>query len=113
MVQFDASEKRGDRGYVRVRGSLVGDVPVTQLRGAVDHYCTDGGVNDIVVDVSDVDQIGLEGVAVLLLLWRDAGRHGKCLVIERPHGQVREKLETTGVLRWLSADRTRGSRRAA
>jgi len=40
MVQFDASEKRGDRGYVRVRGSLVGDVPVTQLRGAVDHYCT-------------------------------------------------------------------------
>ena len=56
----------------------------------------------IVVDLSGVSDINLEGVATLLALWKESRERGKAFLVERPSERVREKLEITGVLKALA-----------
>ena len=102
MVHYDASEKRGGRGYLRLRGSLVGDVWDQELVRAIEDYYVDDGVVEIVVDLSGVEEISLEGVGVLISLLKESDRRGKRFRLEQSTGQVREKLHITGLLRTLS-----------
>ena len=51
------------------------------------------------LDLRDLGSIDLEGVAVLVELFRESERRGKTFTVERARGAVRDKLLTTGVLR--------------
>jgi anti-anti-sigma regulatory factor len=104
MVEYEVSEKRGQRGYLRLRGALVGDVSVQEFTRALEHHYVDDGVTDIVVDLSDVTEISLEGVARLLELERESHDRGKRFVVQGVHGQPRQKLEITGTLRQLTSE---------
>lgn len=102
MVEYEVSQKQGDRGYLRLRGALVGEVTGWEFTRALERHYADDGVNDIVVDVSDVTEISLEGVASLLQLERESHDRGKRFVVEGVHGQPRNKLEITGTLKRLT-----------
>jgi anti-anti-sigma regulatory factor len=104
MVEYEVSDKQDERGYLRLRGTLVGEVPVEEFTLALEHHYVDDGVNEIVVDLSDVTEISLEGVAHLLRLERDSHDRGKRFVVEGVHGQPRDKLEITGTLKRLTEE---------
>jgi anti-anti-sigma factor len=97
MVEYDASEKRGDRGYLRLRGELLGDRSSEEFKRLLEAHYVDDGVRWIVVDLSGVSHISLEGVGILLSLERESERRGKRLIVENPTDLVRDKLQVTGV----------------
>jgi anti-anti-sigma regulatory factor len=103
VVEYEVAEMSGDFVLLRLRGELLGDLPVRQLHDALEEHYVDDGVRFIRVDLSQVERISLEGVAVLVDLWRESQRRGKQFQAEHARGVVREKLATTGVLRLLSA----------
>lgn len=104
MVEYEVAEQSGDFVLLRLRGELLEDAPVRQLHEALeDHYVNDG-VRLIRIDLSGVRGISLEGVAVLVDLWRESQRRGKRFQVEDAQTPVREKLATTGVLRLLSGE---------
>ncbi|HEY7282671.1 MAG TPA: STAS domain-containing protein [Actinomycetota bacterium] len=102
MVEYEVAEEQEGRGCLRLRGDLDGDTSERELAGALAGHYTDAGVRVIVVDLFQVHQITLEGVAVLLGLLKESKRRGKRLVIESAGGQVRRKLAVTGLLPILS-----------
>src|SRR5436309_2056652 len=91
MVEYEVSEKQGERGYLRLRGTLVGDVTAEEFTRALERHYVDDGVTDIVVDLSDVTEISLEGVARLLQLERESHDRGKRFLVEGLQDQPREK----------------------
>ncbi len=99
MVRYEAGEKVGDKGYLRLSGSLVGDVSDEELARAIEHHYVDDGVTRIVVDVREVDEITLEGIGILLRLLEESKRRGKRFAVEDPTEPVRKKMAVTGVLR--------------
>jgi anti-anti-sigma regulatory factor len=104
MVEYEVSEKRGTRGYLRLRGTLVGEVPVEEFTRALERHYVDDGVKDIVVDLSDVTELSLEGVAHLLRLKGESRERGKRFHVQGVSGQPREKLEITGTLQVLTEE---------
>jgi anti-anti-sigma regulatory factor len=104
VIDYEVAEKSGDYVLLRLRGELLGDLPVRQLHDTLEEHYVDDGVRVIRVDLSEVTRISLEGVAVLVDLWRESQRRGKSFQAENAQGVVREKLATTGVLRLLSED---------
>ena len=104
MLEYEISDRQGERGYLRLRGTLVEDVTVAEFTRGLERHYIDDGVKDIVVDLSDVTEISLEGVAGLLQLERESHHRGKRFVVEGVHGQPREKLEITGTLKRLTEE---------
>jgi anti-anti-sigma factor len=102
VVDYEVAERTGDFVLLRLRGELVGDLPVQRLHAQLEDHYVDDGVRVIKIDLSEVDRISLEGVAVLVDLWRESTRRGKVFVAEGATENVREKLSTTGVLRLLT-----------
>jgi anti-anti-sigma regulatory factor len=102
LVEYEVSEKEGQRGYLRLRGTLVGDVTVQEFTSALERHYVDDGVTEIVVDLSDVTEVSLEGVERLLRLQKESRDRGKRFVVEGVKGQPREKLEITGTLNVLT-----------
>jgi anti-anti-sigma factor len=87
---------------VALAGELTGDA-WGQLRASLDDPYIDDGVKRIALRLEGLTYVSLDGVAVLLQLYREAEERGKEFTVEGTRGQVRHKLETTGVLRLLSA----------
>lgn len=104
MIDYEVAERSGDFVVLRLKGELLDDLPVRQLHDALEDHYIDDGVRVIRVDLSEVRRISLEGVAILVDLWRESQRRGKHFHAENARGTVREKLATTGVLRLLSAE---------
>jgi anti-anti-sigma regulatory factor len=104
VIDFEVAEKSSDYVVLRLRGELLGDVPVRRLHDILEDHYVDDGVALIRVDLSEVERISLEGVAVLVDLWRESQRRGKRFQAENARGVVREKLATTGVLRLLAGE---------
>lgn len=104
MIEYEVAEQRGEHVVLHLRGELLGDLPVRRLHDALEAHYVDDGVRLIKVNLSEVDRISLEGVAVLVDLWRESRRRGKLFEVEQAQGGVREKLATTGVLRLLSGE---------
>src|SRR5436309_2434256 len=104
MLRYDAGERIGNKGYLRLSGSFLGDVSDRELARVIEHHYVDDGVAEIVVDLRDVDEISLEGVGILLRLLEESDKRGKQFVVEHPSEQVREKLAITGVLGALTED---------
>ena len=98
MVEFEVSEKQGDRGYLRLRGTLIGEVTIEGFKRALEQHYVDDGVARIVVDLSDVTEISLEGVGTLLQLRKESQNRGKRFLIEGAQGRARSRLEITGTL---------------
>jgi anti-anti-sigma factor len=101
-VHYDAAEKVGDKGYLRLAGALVGDVSDRELGAAIEHHYVDDGVTSMVVDLGGVEEISLEGVGILVRLQAESDRRGKRFVIENARERVRDKLAITGVLDLLT-----------
>jgi anti-anti-sigma factor len=100
MVRYEVSEKQGDRVTLRVHGRMADDdVPDEQaLKQSLETHYVDDGVKEIRLDLSDLEEINLEGIAVLIILWKESSARGKRFVVEGARGQVRDKLEITGTL---------------
>jgi anti-anti-sigma factor len=104
VVEYEVEAQNGDFVLLKLRGELLGDLPARRLHEALENHYVDDGVSVIKVDLSEVERISLEGVAVLVDLWRESQRRGKRFQAENAQGAVREKLATTGVLRLLSGE---------
>ena len=104
MVEYEVLDREDSFAALRLKGQLLGDVPSRELKRALERHYVDDGVREIRVDLSELSEISLEGVAILLDLWRESQRRGKQFVIKGAEGQVREKLEITGALRPLMRD---------
>jgi anti-anti-sigma factor len=102
VVEYEPVERDSDHALLKLRGDLTGEVPVERLHDELKNHYVDDGVRLIVVELSEVRNITLEGVAVLLALWRESRQRGKQFMVRGAGGQVREKLRTTGVLDVLS-----------
>jgi anti-anti-sigma regulatory factor len=68
------------------------------IKDSIETHYIDDGVKEIRVDLSDLKEISLEGIAVLIALWKESAARGKRLVAQGARGQVREKLQITGTL---------------
>ena len=83
----------------RLGGTLSNDFASHRFERAVEEEWWNRVVRRIHLDLRAMRAIDLEGVAVLVRLFREAGRRGKSLTIEGSSGSVRRRLQTTGVLR--------------
>ena len=104
MIEYEVAEKTDDFVILRIRGELLGDLPVQRLHDALEDHYVDDGVRVIKADLSDVNRISLEGVAVLVDLWRESNRRHKRFQVENATPAVRDKLATTGVVRLLTGE---------
>jgi anti-anti-sigma factor len=103
LVDYEVSERQGDRVTLHLRGRLNGERAVQEFQDALETHYVDDGVKEIRVDLSDLKEISLEGVAVLIELWRASARRGKRFIGQGAKGAVRDKLKMTGTLRPLEA----------
>jgi anti-anti-sigma factor len=102
VVEYEPVERESHHALLKLRGDLTGELPVERLHDELKEHYVDDGVRVIQVDLSEVRSLTLEGVAVLLALWRESQQRGKRFMVRGAAGQVREKLRTTGVLDVLS-----------
>ena len=101
MLDYEVTERAGDSVVLQLRGELAGRLWTEQLRRALEEHYVDDGVTLIRVDLSPVAFMDNHGVATLLALFKESERRGKRFRVERPEGQVLEKLVVTGVLKVL------------
>ena len=101
VVEYEIAERSGDDVLLRLRGELAGQSWTERLRGALEDHYVDDGVRRIRLDVSELTFLDNFGVATLVALRRESHERGKSFVVEKPTGQVLEKLRLTGVLRIL------------
>jgi anti-anti-sigma factor len=102
MLEYEVGEREGARVVVHLRGELLGDLPTARVKEDLERHYLDDGVREIRLDLADVGHITLEGIAVLLHLRAESSARGKRFLIQNPHGQVLERLGTTGVLVFLT-----------
>jgi anti-anti-sigma factor len=97
---FDCRVVERERDYVVVQldGDFAGERLTEGVRETLEDHYVDDGVLRIRIDLQSLRFIDLEGVAALLALRKESKEKGKRFTIERAQGQVREKLEVTGVL---------------
>jgi anti-anti-sigma factor len=98
LAEYGVSDREGDRVTLRLRGELVGEETAEEFKESLDRHYVDDGVKLIRVELTDLQMISLEGVGVLLELYRESRARGKRFVAEGATGQVRDKLEVTGAI---------------
>jgi anti-anti-sigma factor len=103
VLRCHVVERANDVVVLLIEGELVGEEPIGALEKALEEQYVDDGVHWIALELRDLHALDLEGIGMLLTLRREAERQGKRLVIRGATGQVRDKLRTTGVLRFLEA----------
>lgn len=104
MAEIEVTPNRSGDVRASVAGDLTGTAEAGAVRRRLAEQCAVDGVRSVEVDLSDVSMIDLEGVAALVISSNDARRAGKQLRVTGARGQVRDKLQTTGVLRLLEGD---------
>jgi anti-anti-sigma factor len=98
LLDYEVTERTGQEASILLRGELSDDVPSDHLKKELEHHFIDDGIQALRVDLSEVNSVDLEGIGVLLALWREARDHHKRLVIDGASGQVRDKLAVTGLM---------------
>src|SRR3954471_16824140 len=92
-----------DRGTgdvtLRLSGTLSGDASSRRFEREIEDRYVDDTVRRIRINLHDLEAIDLEGIAVLVHLFRESERRGKVLTVEGSEGPVRRRLLTTGILR--------------
>ena len=97
MLDYQVTERRGQEASILLKGELSDDVPSERLKKALEHHFIDDGIRTLRVDLSEVRSIDLEGIGVLLALWREARDRGKHFVIAGPSEQVIDRLAVAGL----------------
>jgi anti-anti-sigma factor len=101
VLTYEVVSHSGDEVIVALSGSLADDNWTQRLRDFLEEHYISDGVQTIRVDLAEVVRMDLEGVATLVILSKEAARHGKRFVVGGVRGQPAEKLEQTGTLRYL------------
>lgn len=104
MVGFELVERGQDHVLLRLKGELSGQYWTGALAETLEEHFVDDGVMIIRVDLSPVTFLDNFGVATLVELHRRSRERGKRFLVQNPMGQVREKLEVTGVAKVLQAE---------
>jgi anti-anti-sigma factor len=90
--------EQGPSIHVALRGELVGEELPEPLRHSVVDRCGRDEVETIVLDLSDVSVISLEGIRSLILLTKECDRRGTSMIVGAVSPQVERRLTTSGVL---------------
>jgi anti-anti-sigma factor len=90
--------EQGPSIHVALRGELLGDELPGPLHDRVIDRCGRDGVESIVLDLSEVSVISLEGIRSLILLTKECDRRGTSMVVGAVSPQVERRLTTSGVL---------------
>lgn len=100
MVDYEVGEREGDRVTLRIHGRMADDHVADEeaFKRSLETHYVDDGVKEIRVDLSDLKEINLDGVAVLISLWKESAARGKRFMGQGARGQVRAKLQITGIL---------------
>jgi anti-anti-sigma factor len=98
-LTYDVDHPEPDDVVIHLHGELSRDPDSLRVERALEEHYSDDGVRRIHVDLEELQGIDLEGVAVLVHLYRESTRRGKVLTLEHARGAVRRRLLTTGVLR--------------
>ncbi|HLL37860.1 STAS domain-containing protein [Streptomyces sp. NPDC052773] len=93
---------RGDHAEVVVEGRL--DVRTAADARAALHSAVDGGVGDIVLDLSALDSWDATGLGVIMGAHRRAGRCGRRLVLRGVPPQMQRLLVATRLHRILAIE---------
>ena len=101
MATLRSSHKSDGVGVVELAGDLTQGAPTDSLGEWIEEHFVDDGVRTIRLDLSEVEHIDLEGVATLGLLAAESVKRGKVLLIDGATGQVRAKLDETGLLPYI------------
>jgi anti-anti-sigma factor len=104
MIEYEVVERAGDYVVLQLRGELVADVAAEDVRHALEQHYVDDGVRVIRVDLQPVTYITMEGIQVLLALWRESRNRGKRFQTEGATGQVSHRLRVAGVSKLLDPD---------
>ena len=91
-------EREGDHVVLGIRGDLSARLMTDVLRESLEEHYVDDGVHLIRLNISGVGFMDSYGVATLVGLMRASHDRGKLFVVEGARGQVRDKLQVTGVL---------------
>ena len=102
MVDYEVADREGEVATLLLRGELVGDIESKQIEHSLERHYVDDGVKLIEVDLSQLEQINLEGIAILLELWSASRARGKRFQTRGASGQVLDKLTVAGVASLLS-----------
>ena len=92
MIDYEVSDRERDYACLVLRGDFVGDVSAERLKRELERHYVDDGVRTIKVSLGEVRTLSLDGVAILVELWRESRERGKAFIVEDATGQVREKL---------------------
>ena len=103
VLRCDMAERADDFVCLQLRGELTGRSRTASLRDALERYLVDDGIKRVRLDLSRLEFMDNQGVATLLALREESQGRGKPMLVERPGGQVREKLKVTGVLEVLQS----------
>ena len=99
MLRYEVRQRVGESVVLALQGEMVGDLPIDRLQEALEDHYVDDGVKRILIDLQAVSFVTLEGIGMLLELWRESNRRGKVFRVEHPQRQVAAKLQETGVLK--------------
>ena len=101
-LTYHVDHPEPDDVVVHLHGELSRNPASRRVERALEEHYVDDGVRRIHMDLNDLEAIDLEGVAVLVHLYRESQRRGKVFTLEHAHGAVRRRLDTTGVLRIMA-----------
>jgi anti-anti-sigma factor len=104
LIEYEVVEREGDYVVLQLRGELVADVSAEGVRRALEEHYVDDGVRVIRVDLDQVSYITMEGIQVLLALWRESRDRGKRFRTEGASGQVSHRLRVAGVSKLLDPE---------
>jgi anti-anti-sigma factor len=103
-LRWRESGRDAGRVVVDVAGQLDIVPEVERFKHFMEERYVDDGVNHITLNLRGVRFVNLEGIGVLLALWKESRDRGKRFDIARASAQVRAKLRITGVLEMLEED---------
>jgi anti-anti-sigma factor len=104
MIEYEVIQREGDDVVLQLRGELTGDVSSDEVKETLEEHYVDDGVRRIRVDLGPVSYITLEGIQILLSLWRESKERGKEFQAEGATGQVSARLRVAGVTTLLDPD---------
>lgn len=109
MASLGSSRKQDGEGVVHLEGELTDESSSDELEEWLEEHFVDDGVRTIRLDLSAVTFIDLEGAAALGVLAAEAMRQRKVFIVEGVSGQVRTRLEQTGLLGYLERPQSPGT----
>ena len=98
MLDCVVKVEQGSSVHIALRGELVSDELPEPLHHSIVDRCGRDEVESIVLDLSDVSAISLEGIRSLILLTKECHRRGTSMVVGAVSPQVERRLTTSGIL---------------